>query len=98
MNDNILRSQNIIQRDPMQPVFSAGPAMQSASNPQANVAKSYVGDRRLQRHAGPGGEIDPFMMTTMQGNYDPTMKNKPKPPEPIDPLMGNFVSKAPGRE
>jgi len=58
-----------------------------------------IGDKRLQKREGTGGSVDPFMMTTLQGNYDPTQKNKKveeEASEAQNPLMGNYRSQAPG--
>ena len=98
MNENILRTYNVQERDPSKPIFLPSNVQQNASSQHPGGLKSMVGDKRLQKRENTSGNIDPFMMSTMQGDYNPTQKPKINEQQPIsfDPLTGNYRSSAPG--
>ena len=96
MNDNIFR--NIPQKattnpNPMMP----SNLRQNTPTQSAVPVKTNVGDKRLQKQEGNKGNLDPFMMTTMQGDYNPAQRNKAKEFESA-PTQSNYVSSAPGIE
>ena len=93
----IAKQSNTMYREHNKPVFLPSAVPQQ---PQ-NTVKSTVGDKRTQKRQGAEGSLDPFMMTTMQGDYNPTIRNKPKQAEaaPVfDPMTGSYHSSAPGTE
>jgi len=92
MNDNILRSHAVQPRTSYNPNPTPSTAKQDHSNQQLIPTKTMVGDKRLQRQEANKGNLDPFMMTTLQGDYNPAQRNKMNEPAP----QSNYVSTAPG--
>lgn len=91
MSDNILRSQNVQPRTNPNPTPST--VRQDHSSQPLVPTKTMVGDKRLQRQEANKGNLDPFMMTTLQGDYNPAQRNKAQEPAP----QSNYVSTAPGK-
>jgi hypothetical protein len=90
MNDNILRSQAV--RSSYNPNPTPSTVRQDNSSHPLVPTKTMVGDKRLQRQEANKGNLDPFMMTTLQGDYNPAQRNKVNEPAP----QSNYVSTAPG--
>lgn len=92
MSDNILRSQNVQPRTSYNPNPTPSVRQDNSSHPLVPT-KTMVGDKRLQRQEANKGNLDPFMMTTLQGDYNPAQRNKAQEPAP---QQSNYVSTAPG--
>jgi len=96
MNENIIRSHHLQERDQSKPIFLPSSVNQKPDQ-LAGPQKTVVGDKRLQKRENSAGGIDPFMMTTMQGDYNPTKKKKDEHEQiPFNPIMGSFRSSTPG--
>jgi len=95
MSENIFR--NIPQRTTQNPNPMIPSNLRQNNPPSQSAApiKTNVGDKRLQRQEANRGNLDPFMMTTMQGDYNPAQRNKTNELEPM-PTQSNYVSSAPG--
>ncbi len=94
MSDNILRSQNVQPRTSYNPNPTPSVVRQDNSSHPLVPTKTMVGDKRLQRQEANKGNLDPFMMTTLQGDYNPAQRNKAQEPAP---QQSNYVSTAPGK-
>jgi len=99
-NISSFMSENIFRNIPQRTTQNPNPMIPSSvrqNNPTQSAApvKTNVGDKRLQRQEANRGNLDPFMMTTMQGDYNPAQRNKINEVEST-PTQSNYVSSAPG--